>query len=241
MARGGKFFGTAIEFPEIAELRKQLRQFPNNIAAKHLGAALRKASKPGQTALKAEVRANQRGPTGNLLRAVTTKVVTYKKSGNAVALVGFTKAGTGASKYASASGSAKSVKKGKDRAFHAGFLEFGTKPRYTKKSIASSYKRLGPFVIKPIAKRGKFAGQVRVQTKPKYPKAFFKRAPSGQRVFLGRTQPEAPIKTSFGKSQGSIRSALKAGVSTAIEKAGKDLANKFPPARGGGGIGPTPF
>lgn len=236
MARGGKFTGAAIEFPEIAELRKQLRQFPNNLAAKHLGAALRKASKSGQTALKAEVRANQKGPTGNLLRAVTTKVVTYKKSGNAAAMVGFTKAGTG--KKTPTSGS---VQKGKDRAFHAGFLEFGTKPRYTKKSIASSYNRLGPFVIKPIAKRGKFAGQARVQTKPKYPKAFFKRAPAGQRVFLGQTQPEQPIKTSFGKSQGSIRAALKSGVSTAIEKAGKDLANKFPPARGGGGIGPTPF
>jgi hypothetical protein len=236
MARRGTFAGTAIEFPEIAELRKQLRQFPNNLAAKHLGAALRKASKPGQTALKAEVRENQKGPTGNLLRAVTTKVVTYKKTGNAVALVGFTKAGTG--KKSPTSGS---VQKGKDRAFHAGFLEFGTQPRYTKKSIASSYNRLGPFVIKPVAKRGKFAGQTRVQTKPKYPKAFFKRAPAGQRVFLGQTQPERPIKTSFGKSQGSIRAALKSGISTAIEKAGKDLANKFPPARGGGGVGPTPF
>ena len=240
MARGSKFAGTTIEFSEIAELRKQLRQFPSNIAAKHLGSALRKASKPAQQALKAEVRANQKGPTGNLLRSVTTKVVRYKRSGNAVALVGFTKAGTGASKYASASGSSKSVRKGKDRAFHAGFLEFGTKPRYTKKSIASSYNRLGPFTLAKVAKRGKYAGQVRVNTKPKYPKAFFKRAPAGQRVFLGRTQPEAPIKTSWRKSQGSVRSALQQGMAKAVENAGKDLANKFPPQRGGG-IGPTPF
>lgn len=218
-----RFTGATVEFPEIAELRKQLRQFPANIAAKHLGSALRKASKPGMTALRSEVRANQKGPTGNLRRAITTKVVTYKKSGNAVAMVGFTKAGSG--KKTPTKGS---VQKGKDRAFHAGFLEFGTKPRYTKKSIASSYNRLGPFVLKPPPKRGKFAGSKRVQTTPKLPKAFFKRAPAGQRVYLGVTQPERPIATSFKKASGSIRSELKAGMSTAIEKAGKDLANKFP-------------
>ena len=219
------FTGVKIEFPELAELRKQLRQFPSNIAAKHLGSALRKSSKPAQQALKAEVRANQKGPTGNLLRSVTTKVVTYKKTGNAVALVGFTKAGGG--KTTATGGS---VQKGKDRAFHAGFLEFGTKDRYAKKgSIASSYKRLGPFKIKPIAKRGKFAGVARVQTTPKYPKAFFKRAPAGQKPYLGKTQPEKPIKTAFSKSQGSVRAALKDGMAAAVIKAGKDLANKFPP------------
>jgi hypothetical protein len=231
------FTGVKIEFPELHELRKQLRQFPSNLAAKHLGAALRKASKPGLTALRAEVRTNQKGPTGNLRRAIVTKVKTYKKTGNAVALVGFTKAGTG--KQTPTGGS---VKKGKDRAFHAGFLEFGTNPRYTKKSIASSYNKLGPFKIKPVAKRGKFAGQARVQTTPKLPKAFFKRAPAGQKVYLGRTQPEKPIATSFRKAAGSIRSELKAGMATAIEKAGKDLANSFPVKRGGGGdIGPLPF
>lgn len=217
------FTGVKVEFPELHELRKQLRQFPNNIAAKHLGSALRKASKPGLNALRAEVRTSQKGPTGNLRRSITTKVKTYKRSGNAVALVGFTKAGTG--KQTPTGGS---VQKGKDRAFHAGFLEFGTNPRYTKKSIASSYNKLGPFKIKPIAKRGKFAGQARVQTTPKLPKAFFKRAPAGQKVYLGRTQPEKPIATSFRKSAGSIRSELKSGMATAIEKAGKDLANTFP-------------
>lgn len=220
----GRFTGVKVEFPELHELRKQLRQFRSNVAAKHLGAALRRASKPGLAALRSEVRANQKGPTGNLRKSIATKVITYKKTGNAVALVGFTKAGTGKT-----SPTGGSVQKGKDRAFHAGFLEFGTKPRYTKKSIASSYNRLGPFKLKPIAKRGKFAGQARVQTTPKLPKAFFKRAPAGQRVYLGRTQPEKPIATSFKRSVSSIRSELKAGMENAIAKAAKDLAFRFPP------------
>lgn len=219
-----RFAGVKVEFPEIAELRKELRRFPSNIAAKHLGAALRKAAKPAQDALKAEVRANQKGPSGNLLRSVATKVVTYKRTGNAVAVVGFQKATGGKSDDGR-------VKKGKDRAFHAGFLEFGTKPRRTKKgSIASSFWRgLTPFELLKPAKRGKFAGSTRVRTKPKWPKAFFKRAPAGQRVNLGRTLPEKPIATSFRKAAGSVRSVLAAGVTNAIEKAAKDLANKFPP------------
>lgn len=220
-----RFTGVKVDFPEVAELRRQLRQFPSNIAAKHLGSALRKASKPGEMALKAEVRANQKGPTGNLLRAVTTKVKAYKRTGNAVAVVGFTKAGTG--KKTPTGGS---VQKGKDRAFHAGFLEFGTKQRRTKKgSIASSYRRLGPFELLRPAKRGKFAGSTRVRTKPKWPKAFFKRAPSGQTVNLGRTLPEKPIATAFRKSVGAVRAALRSGMENAITKASKDLANSFPP------------
>lgn len=231
-----RFTGVKLEFPEIEELRRELKKFHPSLAAKHLGAALRSASKPGVTALKSEVRANQKGPTGNLLRSVTTVVRKYPKSGNAVALVGFTKAGSG--KRAPTGGS---VQKGKDRAFHAGFLEFGTKPRYTKGAIASSFTRLGPFKIKPIPKRGKFAGSTRVQTTPKLPKAFFKRAPKGQRAFVGRTQPERPIATSFRKSQGSIRSELKAGMEKAITNAGKDLARDFPPKRGNTDMGPLPF
>jgi hypothetical protein len=108
------FTGVKVEFPEMHELQQKLRQFPSNLAAKHLGAALRKASKPGLTALRSEVRANQKGPTGNLRRAIATKVKTYKKTGNAVALVGFTKAGTG--KTAPTAGS---VQKGKSIEYQA--------------------------------------------------------------------------------------------------------------------------
>lgn len=219
------FTGIKVDLPEIADLKRQLQGFPTNLAAKHLGAALRKASKPGETALKSEVRTNQRGPTGNLLRAVATKVVTYKRTGNAVAIVGFTKAGS--AKSAPTTGT---IRKGKDRAFHAGFLEFGTKDRRTKRgSIASSYKRLGPFTLGKVAKRGKFAGVVRVVTKPKYPKAFFKRARAGESVYLGRTQREAPVASSFVRSLGAMRTQLKDGIAVAVEKAGKDLANDFPP------------
>jgi hypothetical protein len=222
-----RFGGVTVDFPELAELRKELQRFKPNIAAKHLGSAIRKATKPGQDALKREVRANQKGPTGNLLRSVTTKVVTYKKTGNAVGMVGFTAAGSGKSQSAQGG----KVRKGKDRAFHQGWLEFGTRPRRTKKgNIASSYRKLGPFTLKKTAKRGKFAGVVRVQTTPRYPKAFFKRASKNEDgVYLGRTLAEAPIKTAFTQSVGAMRTRLRDEMANAIYKASRDIADKFPP------------
>ena len=115
-----------VEFPELRELQQAFRQFRPGLARKHMGAAIRRSLKPGLTALRGNV---TKGPTGNLARAITSKVKTYA-SGNAVGLVGFTAAGSGKAKSAGGG----TVKKGKDRAFHAGFVEFGTKERVIKTS-----------------------------------------------------------------------------------------------------------
>lgn len=227
-----------VEFPELQRLKKEFNALPSNLARKHLGAAIRRSLKPGLDALRSKV---VRGPTGNLKRAIASKVKTYK-SGNAVGLVGFVAAGSGKNKSAGGG----SVKSGKDRAFHAGFLEFGTKERRTKGFVASSFKTLGPFKIKPIAKRGKFAGAVRVQTTPKYPKAFFKRAPKGQVVNLnampvGGRLGQAPVRTAYTQSLGAMRNQLKPEMENALLKAAKDLANNFPVLRASKDVGPLPF
>lgn len=156
-------------------------------------------------------------------------------------LVGFTAAGSG--KKSSAQGG--SVQKGKDRAFHAGFVEFGTKNRKTFGSIASSFNRLGPFRIARIAKRGKFAGVVRVNTSPKYPKAFFKKAPRGQTVDLremplGGSSGKAPVKDAYRRSLPTMRTELSKQMTLALQNALKDLAYKFP-AKRDSDIGPVPF
>lgn len=233
----------SVEFPELKQLQQAFRQFRPNLARKHMGAAIRRSLQPGLTALKSNV---TKGPTGNLARAITTKVKTYK-SGNAVGLVGFVAAGSGKNKSAGGG----SVKKGKDRAFHAGFLEFGTKERTIKTSsrragasVASSFKTLGPFKIAKVAKRGKFAGVVRVNTTPKYPKAFFMKAPRGQVLSLrampvGGKKGQPPVKTAYRESLGSMRQQLGVEMTKSLLKAQKDLADRFPPRRNE--IGPTPF
>lgn len=231
-----------VEFPELRELQKAFQQFRPSLARKHMGAAIRRSLKPGLQALRGNV---TRGPTGNLARAITSKVKTYV-SGNAVGLVGFTAAGSG--KAQSAKGG--SVKKGKDRAFHAGFLEFGTKDRTIRSSsrragasVASSFGSLGPFKIAKTAKRGKFAGVARVNTSPKYPKAFFKKAPRGQLLTLpampvGGKKGKPPVKSAYQEALPTMRTQLTVEMTKSLINAQKDLADKFPPKRD---IGPTPF
>jgi len=232
-----------VEFPELKQLQQAFRSFRPSLARKHMGAAIRRSLKPGLTALRGNV---SKGPTGNLARAITSKVKTYV-SGNAVGLVGFVAAGSGKNKSAGGG----SVKKGKDRAFHAGFLEFGTKERTIKTFsrragayVASSFRRFGPFTIAKIAKRGKFAGVARVNTTPKYPKAFFRKAGRGESLSLrempiGGRKGQPPVKTAYRESLTAMRQELSIQMTQSLINAQKDLAQNFPPRRND--VGPTPF
>lgn len=271
-----------VEFPELQQLKAAFQQLRPSLARKHMGAAIRRSLTPGLNALKSNT---PRGPTGNLRRAIASKVKTYK-SGNAVGLVGYVAAGSGKSLTA---GGGK-VRKGKDRAFHAGFLEFGTKDRVTKGPYASSFNTLGPFTIKSTGRefrasrrlarqaqrlfaragRQRFQDQAsaaemmrgrarslldaasvkasqgtRVQTSPKYPKAFFKRVPKSQRVQLGEMPiggrtGKPPVKAAYQQSLGSMRGELMKNMALSLQNALKDLAGDFPPKRDFN-PGPTPF
>jgi len=258
------FAGTSVKFPQIEELRARLRDMPKNIQRKYLRSAVRKSLEPGLAAMK---QTTPKGPTGNLRRAIASKVITYP-SGNAVGLNGFVAAGSG--KNRSAGGG--SVRKGKDLAYHAGLVEFGTKDRRTKGSIASSYNRLGPFKLhtnatrkagvrlmaqarvlsrragrQPLIQQGfeaatlrqvaafkvrqaqsKFAAAGAVRTTPAYPRAFFKRAPAGERVFLGSmpkggSSGEPPIKTAFDRSRNRMSQEFQMQMARAVDNAARDM------------------
>lgn len=190
----------AFDFPELERIRTELRALGNKETnAGFLGEALEKAINPAKLRLR-EV--TPEGPTGNLRRAISSKVKTYPKDGGAVALVGYERSAVGPSESAQGG----KVRAGKDRAFHQWWLEFGTKPRritnksikpydrrpYTKvmksgrvvqveghkvkagqnQYIASSYKSLGEFEMQDTP-RGPDGSRV-VQTSPGYPNAFFK-------------------------------------------------------------------
>lgn len=224
-----------VEFPDLRELQEAFRLFRPSLAKKHMGAAIRRSLKPGLDALK---RTTPKGPTGNLRRAIASKVKTYV-SGNAVGLVGYTAAGSGKSKSAAGG----KVQKGKDRGFHAGFLEFGTRERFIKTSsrragasVASSFRTFGAFTINRPPKRGKFAGSTRVTTKPKYPKAFFKKAPKGA-VLSVRDMPKGgsygkpPVRAAYSESLPSMKQQLKIQMTQSLINLQKDLADKFPVRR----------
>jgi hypothetical protein len=212
----------AVEFPELRQLQKDLQQYTGHVAKKYLRSAVRASLKPGVAALK---QTTPRGPTGNLRRAVTSKVVIYR-SRTAVGLVGYRVGGAGSKPGKG------SVRKGNNLGYHQGFVEFGTKNRRTKGRIASSFNRLGPFTM---AKSSKTGG--RVQTKPKYPKAFFKAAPAGQTVNLGRmpiggSTGVSPVKAAYRQSIGAIRGLISKEAARALENAAKDKFAHYRPKQG---------
>jgi hypothetical protein len=116
----------------IAQLGKA---FTNTEKATRLKAALEKAVVPVVNRLR---QITPEGPTGNLRRAIDSKIVEYPLDGNAVAIVGFRRSGRGSSR--SAAGGA--VRVGPDRAFHQWFLEEGTQPRRVADKFSNTpYKR----------------------------------------------------------------------------------------------------
>lgn len=192
------------EIPGLRELRDKLGTLlTNDKKAAVLKKALEKAIVPVVAALN---RTTPLGPTGNLRRAIDSKVVSYPADGNAVGIVGFRRAGRERSQAAIAGGS---VRTGSDRGFHQYWLEEGTGERYvftpankpytrkahtrTMKSgkvaqvqshevarqggyIASSFRRLGKFAFEPTPRLPRGSKGQRVQTSPAYPSAFFRKS-----------------------------------------------------------------
>lgn len=113
-----------IDTPEFERLADELaRLFDPAARTKISAGAIRKALPTVAARLKA---LTPDGPTGNLKRAVGSKVVEYPRDGNAVGIVGYQQAGTGRSRSAAGG----TVRIGPDRAFHQWWIEKGgKKPR----------------------------------------------------------------------------------------------------------------
>jgi HK97 gp10 family phage protein len=213
MAKNAGALEVSLEFPELAQLRDELKnKLKPNLAAKHFGAALRKAMTPGIAALRKNT---PKGPTGNLRKSIKLKIKLYKKDGNAVGLVGYEIGGG-------------------SKGYHQGFLEFGTKERETKKGrFASSWKRNGGGFRVVNARRGRNAGKL--VTQPKSPKAFFKTAKAGERVQLGKMPvggrtKQPPVKTTFNQTRPQMVSILQSELATRLEKALAEMKGRV--ARG---------
>ena len=171
------------------------------VASLHMGAALRKAAKPALDALKA---ITPKGPTGNLRKSSQITVRNYWNQGKAAAFVEH-----------------KSSQRLGKKGMHSSILEFGTKPRFTKERIASSYNKRGSFKIiqKKVAKSGKNKGKVRFTTSPKYPKAFFKSAPLDKKVALGTGPSLHLVSRAYSRSLPQIQTALTKELTIALGKA----------------------
>lgn len=253
MASSYKHAMIKIEGPDLYELRQQFKALPKNIAARVIGAALRRVAAPAERALKSTA---PKGPTGNLKRAVKTKVVKYPRDGAAVAVVGFVKAGTGKSRAAAGG----TVKKGPDRAFHQFFVEFGTKNRVIRKAAAKPYQRSstaenlklkralgvrqarelksktetvsqqGGYIASSFGRLGPFKfkrskkGGGRVQTSPAYPKAFFVK--SANEIRIPAMLPVQPVARAYRQSRSAMAANLNAEMKKALENGVKILEDQ---------------
>ena len=187
---------TKVEIPHYKVLLRELEGITENkkLIGRAMAQAMQYAAKPTKDALVSNV-GRVGVKSGNLKRAVAIKAKSYSQSGNAIALVGYIVPG---------SSSQKTKGKGKDRAYHQGFIEFGTKQRMVKGGIASSYSK-GVFAIASMPGGGlKTTG---------YPKSFFKKGKPGQPLTtgsmpVGGRSGRPPLKDAFGKTKGQINGRL---------------------------------
>lgn len=224
------------DFAELQKLQQGLRNvFSKREMADILKNALAVAIEPALARLEA---VTPRGPTGNLARAVNSKVKAYPRDGQAVGLIGYNQSG----KAGADSAAGGEVRKGPDRAFHQWWLEFGTKARpinklankpYQRKSrlgnvhwvsgqngyIASSFNKLGPF---RMVRRGdgSFA------TDPASPKAFFKK--KSEPFVIPGVKPGGvaglpPITTAWQRSEGIVADRLQEELGSLLDKAVKAI------------------
>lgn len=229
---------------EIAELRglqEALGQiFTNQQKTEILKKALTLAIEP--TFLRLQ-QLTPLGPTGNLKRAVTKKIKGYSRSGNAVGLVGYTQAGRNGAASA-AGGTVRAGKdrgfhqwwleNGTKERFvtklsntpyqrrpHTRVTRSGTvadvrghQVSGQNAVIASSFKRLGPFVMSPTERPPRGGGSQRVQTDPAMPRAFFKKGKKGESALriepmpVGGSTGQPPLQTAFNQTQATVAEIL---------------------------------
>lgn len=149
--------------------------------------------------------------TGNLKRSAAKKVIRYTNT--AVGLVGY------AMSHKEKGGSSRTQK-----GWAQGFIEYGTKKRYTRGSIASSYNTRGAFE-QVYQQNGQF------ETNPSYPVAFIKRAAPGQRVELARS-PEGgkagvkPLATVWKQNKRNTAQRMLANLRKALANAFAELGRR---------------
>jgi hypothetical protein len=237
----------SLETTNLEELQKALRTvFEPKAKAPILKAALEKAIAPAVARLR---QLTPVGPTGNLQRAVTKKVIPYTKSGNAVALIGFTRA----DKEKAESAQGGSVRRGRELGYHQYMIERGTKDRTIAKLSNTAYGRRGhlrrvrgrpaievrphkvsgqnKYIASSFVKLGRFRvipgnvnedGSQDVQTDPGYPRAFFKA--KGQAFTIRGVRPggvngQPPLKTAWEQTRTQVSEILQQELRLSLSRA----------------------
>lgn len=223
----------------IDDVVAALKSLPRDISLKYQMRALRKAAKPGQEALRAQV-GSLRQVTGNLLASVSKAEREYTNNRSqlpvSVVVVGFRRpTGSGSQKGATPAFEGGAVLKGPNRAYHSHLVEFGTKPRTAGKSTKLGRKRVvvngrvntiflrgkaqaSPRAILSSFKgRGQFTGKGRGQ----YPKDFIATGT------VAGSPARHPLRKAFEQSKGQMQSILDVEMRKALTRAVKETERRF--------------
>ena len=227
---------------EIKKLQDRLKEFPQDLCTRYTRAAVKKAAHWGQLALELQV-ARIGKKTGNLRRAVATKMKVYKNNRWGlpvpVAVVGYRRSGTGDSKKVPGG----KIQIGNDRAFHSHLVEFGTKRRFPGKSkkaksvrlsingfrqtlVMRSKERVDPnqwYVMSSYNSSGPFKTS-KNGTQPAYPQAFI--AKIDPQVGLGQMPALHPLSRAFHSSRSTMENVLRAQLLAGINKATKAMKKR---------------
>lgn len=158
--------GLTLEFPDIPGLADKFRELPKSLASAAIGAAVKRAMKPAQDALK---QTTPVGPTGNIRRGIATKAKRYPKTGSAVAVVGYRKPGSSKPPKEGT----KRRNKGADKTYHQFLVEYGTKQRFAKNGAnRGRMPALKPIRQASAAAMSQVKGQLETEMKTAYQNAL---------------------------------------------------------------------
>jgi len=237
----GKSAKRQFELARYNQVVEELQRFPQDISLKYQRRALKKAAKPGQDALRAQV-ASLTQVTGNLLASVSKAERKYTNNRAnvpvGVIVVGFRRpVNQNSQKGATPAFAGGSVLKGPNRAYHSHLVESGTKPR--RPGYKTRNRRVGRVVfngrirtqyrsetaqsgnqsgiLSSFKTRGAFKGSGR----GRYPVDFIA---TGQ---VAGTPAQRPLSKAFQQSKAQMQSVLDVELRKALKSASREYQKRF--------------
>lgn len=265
MARLRTALAVTMQYPDLEDLRQEFRRLPKNLAARYMEPVMKKAIEPGLKKLRQVTPRGPSGNLRKSVRKKTKKyvkdgtavgLVGYSVGGTAKGYhQGWLEFGTKDRKTKGRIASSlrwpeggprgsfqivnsyKKTKQGRSAGRRADRLADRTARSFARGLGASSAARKAAGKIMALREKQSVlqAAGRKLRTKPRPPKAFFKSAPAGQVVQLGRMRiggstGKPPVKTAFTAARGEMIGIMREQMAVALELAAisriKDTARK---------------
>lgn len=246
-------------FPDLADLRAEFRALPRSLAAKHMEPAMRKAVKPGLAALRKATPRGPTGNLKKAIKTKTKKyvkdgaavgLVGYSTGRGSLGyhqgLLEFgTKNRQTKGRIASMFGNKyyggpfqiindfKARTRGRRASARADRLAArGARLLGASLGVSSQARGIAGRVTAARQKASQYEAKARkLRTKPRPPKAFFKSAPVGERVQLGKMPVggrtgKPPVRSAFEQSRTEMGAVLKTQMAFQLESALRELVGR---------------